>query len=187
MLLLLLLIPLLADAYEEEGWASWYGGKFHGRTTASGEVFDTHKMTAAHKTLPFGTQVKVTSKYNGKTVVVKINDRGPFVEGRIIDLSMAAAEKIGMIGQGIAPVKIETLSPLQDVRNEPVIIQAAAFREKKYGLRAMKILEENNYSPVMQHADPGLYRIFIPALKKTAEEIIQDLEPLGFPGAFIRH
>ena len=82
-----------------EGVASWYGGKFHGRLTSSGEVFDTNEMTAAHRTLPFGTIVKVTNMDNGKSAMVKINDRGPFVDGRIIDLSRAAAEQIDMLGR----------------------------------------------------------------------------------------
>jgi len=91
----------------EEGLASWYGGKFQGRRTASGEVFDTHLLTAAHKTLPFGTLVRVTNLENGKSVTVRINDRGPFVPGRIIDLSMAAATAIGLAGKGVAPVRLE--------------------------------------------------------------------------------
>ena len=88
LLLLCALVPLAA----EEGLASWYAGKFQGRKTASGEIFDTAKMTAAHKTLAFGTRVRVRNLANEKEVVVRINDRGPFVEGRIIDLSRAAAE-----------------------------------------------------------------------------------------------
>lgn len=91
------------------GKASWYGGRFHGRTTASGEPFNKFAMTAAHKTLPFGTRVKVTNKNNGKSVVVRINDRGPYKRGRVIDLSRGAAELIGMIRSGVVPVQIEVL------------------------------------------------------------------------------
>lgn len=80
------------------GKASWYGPGFHGRRTASGEVFNTNSMTAAHKTLPFGTRVKVTSQATGRSVVVRINDRGPFVRGRVIDLSKASARVLGMAG-----------------------------------------------------------------------------------------
>ncbi len=93
----------------EEGLASWYGGKFHGRKTASGERFNKNAMTAAHRALPFGTKVKVTNLENGKSVVVRINDRGPWVNGRIIDLSEAAARKIDMISAGVVKVRVEVL------------------------------------------------------------------------------
>ncbi|MFP4384306.1 MAG: septal ring lytic transglycosylase RlpA family protein [Spirochaetia bacterium] len=184
--LILLSVSAAASDYVEEGWASWYGGKFQGRQTASGEIFDTHQLTAAHKTLPFGTTVEVTNTENGKTVIVKINDRGPFVAGRIIDLSMAAAEKIGMVGKGIALVKIKAVSGPPDTENLPVIIQAAAYRLKKNGERAMMRLENAGLSPVMEHADPGYYCIFIPTVNKEAQDIITRLEELGFSGAFIR-
>ena len=82
-----------ADGFSETGVASWYGSKFHGRKTASGERYNQNKMTAAHKTLPFGSRVRVRNEKNGKTVIVVINDRGPFVKGRIIDLSRAAAKE----------------------------------------------------------------------------------------------
>lgn len=91
------------------GSASWYGGKFHGRTTANGERYNMHEMTAAHRTLPFGTKVRVINERNGKAVVVRINDRGPFVGKRVIDLSRGAAQAVGMIDQGVARVKLEVL------------------------------------------------------------------------------
>lgn len=91
------------------GKASYYGDEFHGRKTASGEIFNKWDYTCAHKTLPFGSKVKVTNLKNNKSVIVKINDRGPFVKGRIIDLSYAAAKKIGMIRYGVVKVKIEKL------------------------------------------------------------------------------
>lgn len=89
------------------GSASFYGKRFHGRTTANGERFDMHDMTAAHRTLPFGSLVRVTNPRNGQQVVVRINDRGPFAKGRVIDLSRAAAEEIGMIRRGHARVQLE--------------------------------------------------------------------------------
>jgi len=92
------------------GKASWYGEAFHGRPTASGEPYDMHAPTAAHKTLPFGTRVRVTNLDNGKQTVVRINDRGPFVKGRIIDLSYGAAKKIQMLQAGVVRVKLEVLS-----------------------------------------------------------------------------
>ena len=91
----------------ETGMASFYSNKHEGKKTASGEVYKKAKLTAAHKTLPFGTDVKVTNLANKQTVIVRVNDRGPFVKGRIIDLSRKAAQKLGMIDEGVARVKIE--------------------------------------------------------------------------------
>jgi rare lipoprotein A len=113
--------PSLADAepitdgpnardFEQQGRASWYGRPFHGRKTASGERYDMHALTAAHRTLPLASWVRVTNTANQKTVVVKINDRGPYARGRIIDLSYAAAAALGMRGAGTEKVKIEGLS-----------------------------------------------------------------------------
>jgi rare lipoprotein A len=92
------------------GIASFYGKKFHGRNTANGEVFNNNALTAAHLTLPFGSKVKVTCLRNGKSVIVRINDRGPHVRGRMIDLSYAAAKKIGLVKLGTAKVKLEVLN-----------------------------------------------------------------------------
>ncbi len=93
----------------EEGEASYYAHKYHGRTTANGETYDENKMTAAHKTLPFGTTVRVTNLANGKKVVVRINDRGPFIKGRIIDLSYKAAGELDYISRGVVKVRVEVL------------------------------------------------------------------------------
>jgi len=98
--------PSPPAAGEQRGIASWYGRKFHGRPTASGERYDMHALTAAHPSLPFGTVVEVTNLTNGKSVRVRINDRGPFLKGRVIDLSYAAARVIDMIGPGTVPVLI---------------------------------------------------------------------------------
>jgi rare lipoprotein A len=95
----------------ETGLASWYGARHHGKRTASGEIFDQKKFTAAHRTLPWGSIVKVTNLDNGKSVEVRINDRGPFTKGRIIDLSRAAARAVGMVESGVSPVRMELLSP----------------------------------------------------------------------------
>ena len=117
---LLAAIPLLAfgagcsatpktppeSTYQATGLASYYGKKFHGRHTASGERFNMHAMTATHRHLKFGAKVKVTNLKNGKSVVVRINDRGPFIKGRIIDLSYAAAGKLGMLTDGITRVRL---------------------------------------------------------------------------------
>lgn len=102
------------STFKIKGKASYYGGKFHGRKTASGEYFNQYEMTAAHKTLPFGTMVKVTNLTNNRTVIVRINDRGPFKANRIIDVSLAAAKQLDMIQQGIVPVTIAVVSSLSD-------------------------------------------------------------------------
>ncbi len=99
-----------ASQLHQQGTASWYGPGFAGRRTANGEVFDPSQLTAAHKELPFNTLVRVTNTRNQMSVVVRINDRGPFVGGRIIDLSRAGAEAIGMVGSGVAPVTLEVLT-----------------------------------------------------------------------------
>ena len=101
--------PPDAAGRQERGQASWYGHPYHGRTTASGEVYDMNDLTAAHQSLPFGTRVEVTNLSNGRSVVVRINDRGPFKKGRIIDLSRAAARKIDMIEAGVVAVRLVVL------------------------------------------------------------------------------
>ena len=98
--------PLAAGREQEVGLASYYGRAHDGRRTASGEVFDMHRLTAAHRTLPFGTRVRVTNLANGRETVVRINDRGPFRRGRIIDLSYAAARRLGFVGRGVTRVRV---------------------------------------------------------------------------------
>lgn len=100
-----------ATGATEEGVASYYAHEFNGRTTANGETYDMHGLTAAHRTLPFNTKVLVTNRTNGKSVTVRINDRGPFKDDRIIDLSLEAAKAIDMIGPGTAAVNVEVLAP----------------------------------------------------------------------------
>lgn len=115
--------------YTEIGIASWYGQEFHGRPTASQEIFDQHDLTAAHRTLPFGTMVLVTNLENGRQVTVRINDRGPFVRGRIIDLSYAAARLLGIVGPGTSRVKIEVVSfnPKEEKPTDGYILQVGSF------------------------------------------------------------
>lgn len=103
-----------ASGYREQGVASWYGMKFHGHRTSNGEIYDVYQYTAAHKTLPLPSYVKVTRLDNGKSVIVRVNDRGPFHEGRIIDLSYAAAVKLGINRQGTAKVEVEVVQPPAD-------------------------------------------------------------------------
>ncbi|MES0370864.1 MAG: septal ring lytic transglycosylase RlpA family protein [Mariprofundaceae bacterium] len=127
-----------ADGYNETGTASWYGTKFHGKTTANGERYDMYAMSAAHKTLPMPTMVRVTNLNNGRSVVVRVNDRGPFVKTRVIDLSYAAAKTLGYDNAGTAPVRVEVLghqtaskssrkaSPASTYRPAPKAIAKAA-------------------------------------------------------------
>jgi rare lipoprotein A len=101
---------LYPGGYSAEGKASYYGARHHGKKTASGERFDQHAMTAAHRSLPFGTRVRVTNLHNDTQVVVRINDRGPFVRGRIIDLSHKAAERLNLLRAGVVPVRVQQLA-----------------------------------------------------------------------------
>ncbi len=124
--------PLLsAHGFSEDGIASWYGRDFHGKQTANGERYDMYGMTAAHKLLPFGTQVRVTNKTNGRSIVVRINDRGPFVDNRVIDLTKTAADKLGMLGPGTAPVALQTLGTVPGIKNGDMqgkfYVQVGAF------------------------------------------------------------
>jgi len=148
----------------EEGMASWYGYPYHGRQAANGEVYDMDKLTAAHRTLPFGTWVRVENRNNGKTVTVRITDRGPFVDGRIIDLSRAAARDIDMLGPGTAPVRLMVTSrPAGAPAEEFYSVQAGAFREKP---RAEQVCEEmrKRYGAARiewREGNPTPYRVLV--------------------------
>lgn len=108
-----------SEGYRARGLASWYGKKFHGHRTSSGETYDMYAMTAAHKTLPLPTYVKVTNLDNNKSVIVKVNDRGPFHEGRIIDLSYSAAKKLGVTKKGTSPVEVVAINPETYANKQP--------------------------------------------------------------------
>jgi rare lipoprotein A len=135
------------SAYTEEGIASWYGIPFHGRRASNGEVYDMNKLTAAHRTLPFETVVRVTNLSNGKATVVRITDRGPFVDNRIIDLSMAAAREIDSVGAGVVPVRLEIISPGIDPGSGFFTVQVGAFRERGNAERLRERLTAS-YSPI---------------------------------------
>jgi len=182
-------------AYEQEGLASWYGGKFQGRQTASGEIFDTNELTAAHKTLAFGTVVKVTNLENGKSTVVRINDRGPFIPGRIIDLSRAAAVAIGAAGNGVAKVRIEELpsdSPEAAgiaVVRAPVTysIQVAAYRNREYAERSLERLRDRGFIATLKKTPEGIYRVLVkdvPESKLQATK--QQLQEYGWSDVVAR-
>jgi rare lipoprotein A len=137
----------MGGAYTERGNASWYGIPFDGRRASNGEIYDMHKLTAAHRTLPFETVVRVTNLSNGKSTVVRITDRGPFVDNRIIDLSMAAAREIDSIGPGVVPVRLEILSPGIDPTSGFFTVQVGAFRERGNAERLRERLNAE-YSPI---------------------------------------
>jgi rare lipoprotein A len=119
--------PVSREVYRETGTASWYGREFHGRKTASGEIFDMNGISAAHRTLPLGTAIRVTNLENHKVITVRVNDRGPFARNRVIDLSYGAAKDLGFVAQGTVSVEIETLEPVQD--KGQYTVQAAVFAE----------------------------------------------------------
>lgn len=159
-----------ATGYRERGDASWYGTKFHGRRTSSGEPYDMFGMTAAHKTLPLPTYVRVTRLDNGKNVVVRVNDRGPFHAGRIIDLSYAAAAKLELLGQGSARVEVEALNPEIPLDTHPPTfleigttedpILAVALREAAtdLGFAAVEIRSEEHNDRVWHRVLVGPFR-----------------------------
>jgi len=138
--------PAVPGEYVEEGVASWYGVPFNGRRTSNGEIYDMHEFTAAHRTLPFNCVVRVTNLNNGKQTEVRINDRGPFVANRVIDLSLSAAQAIEMVGPGTANVRLEILSgPNPNVGF--FAVQIGAFKVQENAAR-LKAQMEQTYPPV---------------------------------------
>jgi len=183
LLVLLTLSPIFAAA--EDGLASWYGGKFHGRMTSSGEVFDTNTMTAAHRTLPFGTVVKVTNLENGKSALVKINDRGPFVGGRIIDLSRAAAAAIGMIDSGVAHVSLQIVEFVS--QSDLFAIQVGAFGQEKNAEKTASVLTSDGFTVTTEKSSLGITRVFVRALSpQELADTQKKLEKLGFTSYLVR-
>src|SRR5467141_4167094 len=154
---------VLSGGYSEEGFSSWYGVPFHGRRAANGEIYDMHKLTAAHRTLPFETMVRVTNLDNGKSTVVRITDRGPFVDNRIIDLSFAAAQEVDSVGPGVVPVRVEVLGGVDPTAGF-FTVQIGAFRDRGNAERLRDRLSAA-YSPIFiqQYDSPDgvLYRVRI--------------------------
>ncbi len=149
------------SGYTEEGNASWYGVPFHGRHASNGEIYDMYKLTAAHRTLPFETMVRVTNLNNGKTTVVRITDRGPFVDNRIIDLSLAAAREVDSVGPGVVPARVEVLGGVDPTAGF-FTVQVGAFRERANAERLRERLSAS-YSPIFiqQYDSPDgvFYRV----------------------------
>jgi rare lipoprotein A len=155
-------VPPLPQGFTEEGNASWYGIPFNGRRASNGEIYDMYKMTAAHRTYPFDTMVRVTNLSNGKAAVVRITDRGPFVENRVIDLSFAAAQEIESIGPGVVRVRLEVISGSPDPAGGYFTVQVGAFRERANAERLRERLSAA-YSPIfiqpVDSPDGTLYRV----------------------------
>jgi rare lipoprotein A len=195
--------PLVSyNGFREEGIASSYGSDFHGKKTSSGEPFNMHAMTAAHKTLPLGVYVKVQHKRNKREVVVRINDRGPFVRERIIDLSEEAAKRLGMLQEGVAPVKIAALGYKQnstsesETYNQPdsydtgnFTLQAGAFKVKENAYRYAADLRAKHGSADVQETSLSgstYYRVRMGRYTslKTAQSAAEKFGQSGFTGIF---
>jgi rare lipoprotein A len=181
-----------AAGVREEGIASWYGGNdgFEGKPTASGEIYDGNQITAAHRTLPLGTVVDVENLENGKTLRVRINDRGPFVRGRIIDLSRTAARELGVIGPGTANVRLTIIAPA--VEPPPVsatglwAVQIGSFADPSRAQRQAERARATGRN-VFQEPYRGLSRVKVGPFdsRGQAEETLHQLESEGFEGIVV--
>ncbi len=200
----------------QEGLASWYGAQFNGRATASGEVYDMNRISAAHKQLPFGTVVEVENKDNGRKLRVPINDRGPFIKGRIIDLSLGAARQLDMFGAGLARVRIRVVQMAPEGRNLPISypargrppatprakaaprndrnkgpgfkIQAGAFRERSTAADlARRLRRDLGLDKVRIRKRGGWYRVQVDRKRqKAADLVVQKLEKAGIAAIVLR-
>jgi rare lipoprotein A len=194
-----------SSGYIERGNASWYGRKFHGRLTSSREPYNMYAMTAAHRSLPLPTWVRVTNLDNGRSVVVKVNDRGPFADGRIIDLSYAAASKIGMVDKGVARVEVRAIDhdrPTVAQRSPAVVatsaaaagkifVQAGSFVNRVNAEQLRQQLQSHQILPLsiqqgVVNSQP-IYRVRVGPLASSnvAEGIIRQIGSIGVEGAKI--
>ncbi len=179
-----------SDYAPETGVASWYGHPYHGRQSASGEIYDMEQMTAAHRTLPFGTRVHVEDLDNGMSTEVRINDRGPFVDNRVIDLSHAAAQAIGMIGPGTAHVRLTIVG--RPAAPEPAIfaIQVAAFSNRDNADRMQERMQERYGSATLRRRSglTPLWRVLVGQAPnpESAEDLARRIrEDQKVPEAFV--
>jgi rare lipoprotein A len=189
-----------AEGFRQRGIASWYGNKFHGKRTSSGEPYDMYKMTAAHKTLPIPVHVRVSNLDNGKSIIVRVNDRGPFVKDRIIDLSYAAAHKLGMTGTGTARVEITALTEapaaagpgsVEASAPETLYVQVGAFgREESAEAMAAALSPMLGHPVRVQKTEAEgreLYRVRVGPFSQRvhAEKVRSYLSDKGYPGSTI--
>ncbi len=190
-----------ARGFSQRGVASWYGEKFHGRRTSSGEIYNMYAMTAAHKTLPLGTWVQVRHIDSGQTIKVRINDRGPFVHGRIIDLSYAGAKALNMVGPGTAEVEIVALGQRQSSASGDTFVpmdyytgkftfQVGAFSSRENAERLRAKLDgvfENTHVTAYDRGDAIFYRVRVGRCNdlESADNMERQLIRSGYPDAFI--
>jgi rare lipoprotein A len=187
------------EGFEQTGIASWYGPDFHGKSTSNGETYDMHALTAAHKTLPLGVFVRVRNTDNDREIVVRVNDRGPFVKGRIIDLSYAAAKKLGVDLVGTAPVRIEALGyggtepgrykPVPDYDAGTFTVQIGSFRDRGNAERLSADMKKRFGHAEIQMAEISgetYYRVHVGQYSslRAAEAAERDFVDLGHPGSF---
>jgi len=173
----------------EEGVASWYGPNFHGKLTANGERYDMYGLTAAHRTLPFNTLLRVENMENSESVVVRINDRGPFAKNRIIDLSKKAAEQIDMIGNGTAPVKLVLLegdlenSRTTDLKTATYTVQLGSFGSETGAFDLSRKIKGSRVEKIPLN-NQTVYRVYygVYVNKDEAKRNLQDLRNEGFSG-----
>ncbi len=173
----------------KKGVASWYGNQFHGKKTATGEFFDMYAMTAAHKNLPLDSYAQVTNLENHRTVIVRINDRGPFFGERVLDLSYSAAKQLGMNESGTSKVEIKTIAPQQALKqmqqqHQPIYLQVGSFNNKKLAEDLLKNLKQQHLpEPKMtasSHKNATLYKVEVPIQSsKNASELHEKLVKLG--------
>ncbi|MBQ3670446.1 MAG: septal ring lytic transglycosylase RlpA family protein [Treponema sp.] len=192
-LLLTMFTSAFADTlYKSSVVASYYADKYNGRKTSSGEIFNMNAYTAAHKTLPFNTVVRVTNLENGKSVQVRINDRGPFVAGREIDLSKAAAAKIDMVKTGTAKVRLDIVSsskeiPVYETTTEKWDIQLGAFSQRANAQTFAKRLMSAGFENVVYQKTENLTKVVIKDVATDdVQAILDKLEAKGFTDYFVR-
>jgi rare lipoprotein A len=168
--------------------ASWYGEPFHGRQAANGETYDMYQLTAAHQQAPLGIHAIVTHIRSGRQVRVRITDRGPFVDNRLIDLSYGAARQLGMVNDGLAPVMIEFLP---DTEPEiTFVVQVGSYQEVRYALATKRHLN-SAFPDVLLHkpsdANTPFYQVFLGPYhtRQRAEHILREIRPLGYQGLII--
>lgn len=180
-----------SEGYSEQGLASWYGTKFHGHRTSSGEDFDMYSMTAAHKTLPLPTYVRVTNLDNQRSIIVKVNDRGPFHAKRIIDLSYVAAGKLGILNNGTGRVEVVALTSAEPEKLPQYLIQVGAFQTRANAITLkQKLLRSINYETHVTSAKVGgklIFRVQIGPFtnEKKAHTLKRHLIDDGTPGAIV--
>ncbi|MBK7103768.1 MAG: septal ring lytic transglycosylase RlpA family protein [Ignavibacteriae bacterium] len=173
----------------EDGIASWYGKEFHGKSTANGETYDKNDFTAAHRTLPFGSIVRVTNSENNKSVIVRINDRGPFAKNRIIDLSQKAAQKIEMISSGSAKVELRLLSKSSnskmpnDLKVPNYSVQVGSFKNKNEALKVSSEIENSRVEEAFVNGEK-YFRIYVGLFtnKDEASKLKDELMNNGIDG-----